>query len=114
MFKASLILLWSSIAVGNQISLKSASDTLSGLPFSDNSKLWLAITVRVGAISLLSLGATIWCYRYFGFTEFLIAQTFYYIIAFGVAVYFLKEEISIQKIAAAMFISIGIGLFYAK
>lgn len=69
---------------------------------------------RIFGISGLSLLVTVICYRYFGFLEFMVAQSLVYVFAVAVSYYFFDEPLYLNRIAAVVLILCGIGLYSVK
>jgi hypothetical protein len=113
MFKLLLILIWSSIAVLNQVNIRDAGLKLNGTTISQDYKLWMVLFLRVGVIALVSLGITMWCYQYFGFVEFLVAQSLYYGMSLSVAYFILGQQVTVKDLVAVTIIFGGLGFYYA-
>lgn len=69
---------------------------------------------RVFVVSGLSLLVTVICYRFFGFLEFMVAQSLVYVLAVAVSYCFFDEPLYLNRIAAVVLILCGIGLYTVK
>ena len=115
--KLFLIVLAAVTAIASQANLKLVAPLLptsfrQAIDLGYMRSTWLFF--RIFGVSGLSLLVTVICYRYFGFLEFLVAQSLVYVFAIAVSYYFFDEPLYLNRIAAVILILCGIGLYYAK
>jgi hypothetical protein len=113
MLKFWLILTWVFVALLNQLNIRHASQSTIGIRFSDDITHWIYISLRVSIVAAISLVVTALCYRYFGFIEFLVAQSSYYVFSLFAARFILNEIVGIRQYVAVVIIVLGVSIYYA-
>jgi multidrug transporter EmrE-like cation transporter len=72
----------------------------------------IALVLRAGSFSGLSLLLTWYCYRYFGFLELFVASAVTYVLAVIVGHYMFAEPITWPRAGGVLLVMLGVGLFF--
>ena len=102
MIKFLVISFWATVSLSSQIVMQRVSLKTKDISFTDVPQEFFSNFSKVILFSGASLLVTFFCYRYFSFIEFLFAQGFFYILAFGYSFIILKEPLTLSKLIAVL------------
>ena len=102
LFRTLLIIGWALVALIAQIVMQHAAAATRGLSISQNIGRYVYASAQIGMASGASLVVTFLCYRNMSFMQFLLSQSFFYILAFVYGFLILNEPINLWRALAIL------------